>query len=134
MYTAKVKNKEEVSGQIKVTVDFSDGTNTFTESVVPGDKTGFYHWVNTRLKSFNDSIELQSELTENAEVVPPTPDPEPNPDQAELDKRAWFADQQKLKVIKSELIDLGIVPETNPKIVALRDSLKANFKAEYFSL
>ena len=53
MWTATVKNKEEFNGAIKVTVDFSNGTKTVTETCIPQDKDGFTHWVKSRLATFN---------------------------------------------------------------------------------
>ncbi len=131
MYTAKITNKEEVSQGIKLTVEFSNGTNSVVETVIPQDKNGFNHWVDSRITSLNTLEELKAE--DNLGVEVDTSPVVPTPTQAELDQQEWFTDYGKLVDIQ-KLIDLGVLTGTETKVVALRNKVKTDFKPSYFNL
>ena len=126
MYTAKITNKEEVNGQFVVTVEFTDGVDTVTETVVPQDKQGFIHWVKQRSYSLTTAKELKDEDNVGKVVDVTTT----QLTQSELDFNEWVEDFNRLKQVQ-ELVDLGVVVDDNPKLVALRNKVQNDLKAEY---
>lgn len=130
MFTATLTNKQILdNGAIQVTVTFSDGVTSVTETIVPQDKRGYEHWVRSRIESLNTSKELQEEDNVNKEVVLPA---EPEPTREEIDRAAWFKDLGLLERAQN-LIDLGVIPNTQPQVEALRTRLRSNLKAEYLN-
>lgn len=129
MWTATVKNKEFVGGAIRVTVDFSNGTDIVTESCIPQDKDGFTHWVKSRLATFNGGVELDSELAVDApvEFVEPTP---VVPTAEELARQAWFTNYHRLQQVQ-KLIDLTVLTGSEAPVVALRTKVKNDFLPAY---
>jgi hypothetical protein len=129
MWTATVKSKELVGGALNVTVDFTDGTRTVTESCIPQDKAGFEFWVKSRLATFNGGVAIDAEYAVDAPVVIAEPVVVP-PTQAELDYAEWFNDFNRLVRVQ-KLIELGIIQASNAKVVALKNKVTTNLKAEY---
>lgn len=129
MWTATVKNKEFVNGAIRVTVDFSNGTDTVTESCIPQDKDGFTHWVKSRLATFNGGEVINQEFAVNAPVdfVEPTP---VVPTAEEMARQTWFADYYKLQQVQ-KLIDLAVLTGSETAVVNLRKKVKNNFQVSY---
>jgi len=129
MFTATIKSKEKVGGAIRVTVEFSDGTTSVTETCVPQDRNGFVHWVKSRLATFNGADELDQEYAENdtVDIAEPTP---VEPTQEEKDFAEWMRKFRRLQTVQ-ELVDLGIVANDNPKVVALRNDLQSTIKVTY---
>jgi len=101
---------------MNVTVDFSDGTTTVTETCKPQDKEGFVFWVKSRLATFNGSKEIEAGYAVNdvVDVATPVVTP-PVLTQAEKDEAAWFNDYYRWLRIKKDLIDTGVVDITNTK-------------------
>lgn len=131
MYTAKIRNKEEIEQGIKLTVEFDNGTKSFEETVIPQDKVGFNHWVASRIKSLNTLEELKEE--DNIDKVVDLSTETDNLTQAEIDKQAWFEDYSKLIDVQ-KLIDLGVLSGSEKKIVELREKVKADFRPDYLNL
>lgn len=129
MWTATVKNKEFVGGAIRVTVDFTDGTRTATESCIPQDKDGFTYWVKSRLAAFNGGEQIDSEFALDApvEFVEPSP---VVPTAEEVARQAWFGDYYKLQQVQ-KLIDLAVLTGNEAPVVALRNKVKNNFVPAY---
>lgn len=129
MFTAKVKTKEELQQGIQVTVEFSDGQKTFEETVIPQDKTGFEHWVRSRLSSLNTIETIKTDYPDDSEVgaeeVPPTKT------QAQLDEEQWFEDYYRFVRVKATLVDTGIVDIDNAKVQALLSDVQSGLKASY---
>ena len=134
MYTATITNKEFINGGIKVTVDFSDGVTTVTESCIPQDKDGFKYWVKSRLATFNGGQEVDSlySLNEIVDVSEPVVE-EPVLTQAEIDRNEWILDYRKWVKVKSTLIDTGILTGDEPQVLALKSQVQASFRPAYLS-
>lgn len=132
MYTAKFISKTENQGQIIVTVEFSNGTNSFKETVTPQDAKALKWWVRDRLNHFNAASEIDTTYS-TGQVIDVSEEPAPAPTAAELAKEAWFVDFMKMQDIQ-KLIDMGVFAGNETKIVNLRNSLKTNFKPEYLNL
>lgn len=131
MYTAKITNKEMVDNRLQVTVEFSDGTHTLSETISPQDKDGFKHWVGARLASLETSKELQEEDNLNKEVV--VEDPVVPPTADELATREWFRNFGKMQEV-GKLVDLGVFTGNEVAITTLRNKLKNDFKPAYLDL
>lgn len=134
MFTATIKNKEFVNGVLKVTVDYSDGVTTVTESCIPQDFDGLKFWVKSRLATFNGGQEIDSTLSINDPIDPAdsvvTP---PVPTQAEIDRDTWISDYRKWVKVKTTLIDTGIFTGNEAPAVALKNKVTTNFLADYLN-
>lgn len=126
MYTATIKNKEVLQHGVRVTVTFSDGTNSFDEVIEPQTKSQFHSWVEGRLFTLNQQEEMKTDLS----VERPT---EPAKTQAELDKEEWLRDMMRLNTIKTNLIDTGVFTGDEGPIESLRAKLRTNFQASYLN-
>ena len=128
MWTATLKTKEAVAEGIRVTVEFSNGTKTLTETVIPQDETGFRHWVKSRLTSLNSieeidtkyAVEQPVDVTET--VVQPTAE--------ELARIEWFGDYRKLEQVQ-KLIELSVLTGNETQVVNLRNKVKNDFLPAY---
>lgn len=132
MWTATLKNKEQVGGAIKVTVDYTDGVKTVTESCIPQDRNGFEQWVKSRLATFNGGGEIDSAYAVDEPVVFEEP-VVVQPTQAELDQREWSLNYYKLQQVQ-KLIDLGVLTGTETPVTNLRTKVKNNFQVAYLDL
>ena len=131
MFTAKLTNKEETQQGLRVTVEFSNGTDTLTESVIPQDRAGFDHWVKSRLASLNTLEEMKTEDNVGQVIDVSEPAPVDTRTQAEKDRDAWFKLYYRWVNVKNNLIDPGVVPATHPKAQALLSEVKAGLQADY---
>lgn len=129
MWTATVKNKEFVNGAIRVTVDFSNGTDTVTESCIPQDKDGFTHWVKSRLATFNGGEVIDSEYAVDTPVTLTEPTPVA-PTAEEIARNVWMRDYWKLQQVQ-KLIDLAVLTGNEAPVTALRNKVKNNFLPAY---
>jgi hypothetical protein len=132
MFTAKINRKEPRGAAIEIFVDFTNGTDVYTESCIPQNADGFKYWVRSRLETFNSSEILDAELQPQADVdVSDTVVTPPVLTQAEIDRNTWLTKYAKWVRIKTTIVDTGIVPITNPQLVARVDDLKATLQPEY---
>ena len=132
MYTAKITQKiQDPSTRVWIVdVEFTNGIDTFIESIKPQDKLGFNHWLQSRLQSLNGLIELIEEDNLNQVIEVDTPE-EVVLTQVELDRNAWLEKYYKWVRVKTTLIDTGIITASNPKATALLNDIKSTLKAEY---
>jgi len=129
MWTATVKSKELVGGALNVTVDFTDGTRTVTESCVPSDKAGFEFWVKSRLATFNAGEDINTVFQVGAPIVITEPTPV-LPTAEEVARNEWFNDYRKLQQIQ-KLIELSVLTGNETQVVNLRNKVKNNFLPAY---
>lgn len=134
MYTATIKNKELINGVLKVTVEFSDGVTTVSETCIPQDFDGLKYWVKSRLATFNSAKEIDATYATDTEldVTDPVVTP-PTPTQAELDRAEWLKDYGRWVRVKTTLIDTGIFTGNEAPAVALKTKVSTNFKADYLN-
>jgi len=131
MYTATITKKDVVPQGVQLEVTFSNGTDTLVETIVPQDKRGFNHWVDSRIKSLDTLDEMKAE--DNVNKVVDTSTPVETETQAVIDEREWFKNYTTLQEVQ-KLIDLAVLTGTEPKVVALRAKVKADFKPAYLNL
>ena len=132
MYTAKVTNKEFVNGAIKVTVEFTNGTDTITESCIPQDYDGFKFWVKSRLATFNGAKDIDTTFSVNdtVDITEPTPE-EPVLTQEEIDRNNWLAKYRQWVKVKTTLIDTGVLTGSETPVQNLKTAVSTGFKAAY---
>lgn len=131
MYTAKIKSKEFINGALKVTVDYSDGVTTVTESCIPQDFDGLKFWVKSRLATFNGGKEIDTVYATD-DVIDPTPVVEtPTLTAEERARNAWLQKYAKWLKVKTTLIDTGVLTGNETKAVALLNKVKTDFLPEY---
>jgi hypothetical protein len=136
MYTAKIiqKIQEPTTKAWIVDVEFSNGTDTFIESIKPQDRQGFDHWLQSRLKSLNGLQELIEE--NNLNKVINLGDFTDKPlTQSEIDRNIWFENYyrlERLEILASKgfLTGVRLTALTN-KITTIKDLLDQNVKVEY---
>jgi hypothetical protein len=133
MYTAKVTAKEETTQGLKVSVEFyRDGNVSHTESVIPQDRDGFFHWLKSRLTTLNSGESLKTELVEGEDVtVPETVVEEVVLTQAEKDRAAWLEKYYKWVRIKTTMIDTGILTGNETQVQNFLADIKTGFKPAY---
>lgn len=130
-YIAKLINKRELQdGRLEVTVEYTDGVDSKTETFIPQDKQGYFYRTEEVKRSLNTAKELKLEDNLGKEVVLTTTDTRT---QAEKDKALWL-ERDFLKEQVDKAIAKGYLTGTEPKVVQLNNWLKTNFKPEYINL
>ena len=133
MYTVNILNKEldKANQRLYVLTEFlKDGVKSFERA--------FSFAPNATLedikRTLNDYVaELESADTNVVSIPTGAIDyttAVPRTDPAE---RAWHDNYEKLKRVQ-ELVTLGVLTGNEAKVVALRDKVKADFRAEYIKL
>jgi hypothetical protein len=134
MFTATIKNKEDDGGAVKFFVEFTDGEKTVTEWCIPQNEEGFNYWVQSRLEVFNSCKDLSSKLEKGTEItivnqIENTPTVFSKEEQ---EKNDWFVDYAKFTRIKTNLVDNGILSESDESFLELSERVKKGYKQEYF--
>lgn len=134
MFTAKINRKDYVNGVVRVFVDFTNGTDTYTESCIPQDEAGLKFWVKSRLAAFNVGEVVEANYVDGADidVSDPVVTP-PTPTQAELDRAEWLKDYARWVRVKTTLIDTGIFTGNEAPAVALKNKVSSNFVPDYLN-
>lgn len=132
MFTHKILTKEELeNGSIKLSVEFTDGTKAFTETIVPQDKAGFTHWLNDRLKSLNSLEEMKTEIVVGQPLDVSEPEVVKTPEEEARD--AWVAKYRKWVRVKETLIDTGILTGNETQVQTFLQDVKTGFKPDYIN-
>ena len=132
MYTAKIVAKANVGGTVRFSVEFTDGTTTVMEQIVPQNEDSFKSWVRSRIAVFESSAPLDTtynvedsiDVTEG--VVTPV-----DLTAAEIAAQAWLSDYTKWVKVRTTLIDTGILTGSETKVVELQKKVKDGFKVSY---
>ena len=135
MFTAKLTNKRELeNGQLEVTVEYTDGTDTHTETFVPQDKQGYIYRTLQVAESLTTAKELKTEdnvgkVIEKKEVTVP---------KAEQDKNDWFAAYNRLTTLET-IAEKAFLTGTKAKVLTdkiteVKTYLNANIKVEYLDV
>ena len=135
MFTGKIINKETLStGELQITVEFSDGVDRETRTVIPQDRRGFEHWVNQVAESLTTAKELKEE-NNIGQVVEITTVQKSREEQS---REAWLEVYYNLQQL-NKVAELNFL--TGPRLTALKNKiasaksfLDANIKAEYLDL
>lgn len=130
MFTSSIISKSFFNGDLKVEVEFTDGTSKWTESMVVRNAIDLNQKIKNRLETLNEQEQFFGSITTG--TYHPTDTPIIAPTQATLDKSEWFRDFNRLERIQ-KLIDLGALTGTEAAIVNLLNKVKSNFKPAYIS-
>lgn len=125
MYTATLKNRLIEQGKIRWVVEFSNGTDVFTESFNVNKYTDLQPRVASRLAELNYVDTYTIDGTIDSTVATPT-----QPTQAEIDRNTWLQDWRILQVA-DELIAHGVIVNTLPAYVSHKTKVQNNFKVAY---
>jgi len=127
MYTAQSIDKMIENGRLSVVVEFTDGTDTFTETfyTTSGNDS---HWLINRtadkladlnsLSVYASGLEL-GEIAARVAVEP-------------TEKSEWQGEVQKLQSMK-EAISLGVVNETDQEFIAQQKKVKDTFSKNFMN-
>lgn len=132
MYTAKIQRKDYINGAIRVFVEFTNGTEIYTESCIPQDENGFKHWVKSRLDTLNSASIIETNYLDGSTIdisdsVPISIELTVE----EIARNEWIENYRKWLKVKETLIDTGVITASNPKAAALLAKVKTDLKPEY---
>ena len=132
MWTASIKNVVRYDDQAKITVAFTDDAITFEKNYVADFESASVDWfkrqIRLKLKALEDIAALANNLAPGAiDATEPVPAPV---DDAQA---AWLSGYRKLQKLQN-FVTLGLLENTDTKVVTLRDLLKTGFKPEYLDL
>lgn len=130
MWTAKIIKPLKANGRIAITVELSDGVETFREefsSTTKVDMVWLKHQIRTRIEAFQDAYAFADSLVSDQpiDLTPPSA-----PTTAEQELQDFLKDYGRWHSIK-RAIDAGILTGSEPKVVELKDKVKAAFKPAY---
>lgn len=127
MYTATLKNRLIEGGRIRWVVEFTNGTDIWTESFNVNRYTDLQPVVALRLKDLNyvDTFTIDGVVDSTLPTVV-------QPTQVEIDRSTWLRDFDILKKA-NDLIANGVVTSEHPAYVAHKNKVATNFKVEYIN-
>lgn len=137
MFTAKITNKERTAQGLQITVEFTNGSEAHTETVIPQDKAGFDYWFKSRLTTLNTAVEMDADFNVGDELtVEETPTPEPTKE--ELEREEWIAlwkRYKKAEMAMDALKRAGVepTPEETAAFNALLSEVASKRKPEYYA-
>lgn len=131
MFTAKITDKKEEGATLVITVEFSDGVDTYTEVVRPQDEVGFKYFVKQRCESLTTAKALKEADNVGKMVVVDTPVVPLT--QAEIDRDAWLVKYYRWVSIKNNLIDTGVLTGSEKQVTDYLADVKATFKPAYIN-
>lgn len=131
MFTAKIIDKKEEGATIAITVEFSDGVDTYAEVVRPQDENGFKYFVKQRCESLTTAKALKE--ADNVGKVVVTDIPVVPPTQVEVDRNVWLEKYYRWVSIKKNLIDTGVLTGSEKQVTDYLADVKATFKPAYIN-
>lgn len=127
MYTAKLINRLIEGGKIRWVVEFSNGTDTFTDSFSERKYQDLQRTVARRLAELNfvDTFTVDTVIDSTLPVdVVLT--------QEEIDRNQWLMDWRKLETA-NKLVQAGVIAGTLPAYVTFKNKVAADFKVGYIN-
>ena len=133
-WTAELIGKEKEATHIDLIVRFTDGANTVTERFrIQGSLTvdGFRGRVRSKIAALNALPQTEIDIPlGSVDLTPPTPPPPPTA--AEIAETQWQRKFERLQVAQ-HLVDHGVIPNTLPAYVNLRNEVQSEFLPAYFA-
>ena len=137
-WTAKLLRLSKAHGRVELEIQYSDGIDPPVNKSYGFERTSkaairaLARREVARLQEIKDEV-IDIIVDQLIDLTPPPADPPPpGPTPAQIAERAWFRDLNKLRVLLT-LVDLGILPGSDPRIVPLRTSLNTDFLNSYLS-
>lgn len=136
MYTANLQSKsfDKPNRQYILVVEFTDGTDSFTDTLRYGADFTFDQIranIKQRLDLLNQGVAGEASIPTGAVDTASLPDNSPT--QAELDAQAWIRDFGRLQNVQ-KLIDLGVLTGSETAVTNLKNKVQNNFKSAYINL
>lgn len=135
MWEATITNIQQNTAETVVTVEYSNGTESFSEITTTNGGFGSAEQLNSqiaaKIKRLNNEAEIRSSLTLGKVSI--SEEAPAAKTQAQIDSEVFFADYQKLSQAK-KAIELGIIDVTDEGYIALSEKVKSEFKPEYLNL
>lgn len=128
MYTARRTKSNVKNGAVYLTIEYTNGTDTFSEEIWANsgaDPAWDQNRVANRLKELNELTALAS--TYKPKSYDGTWDLAKPPESA-----LWAQDVIKLKQMKAS-VDMGLLEATDPDFVAQKKKVKDGFKKEFIN-
>ncbi len=133
MWTANIVQKEKQLSQILVTIEYSDGTNSFTEQRSSNGGFSSLDELKQQVAKRIDNLNSQDELDSTLEIGEVGAPDAPVVEEVDEEKQAFIADCEKLAQMK-QAIALGLIKEDNAEYLALLDRAKTGFSSDYLSI
>ena len=137
MYTATLIAKNELpDGRLEVTVEYSDGVDTQTETFIPQDRAGYVYRTQQVAESLTTAKLLKTEDNIGQVIVTkPVEDTRTAADKAQATWLRTYYRLEKLELLATKAFLTGPrLTALNNKIASAKTFLDANIKAEYFDV
>jgi hypothetical protein len=137
MYKAILTSKRELEdGRLEVTVSYSDGVDTHTETFIPQDKQGYFHRTKQVAESLTTAKILKTEDNVGKEiVVTPVVDTRTAAEKAQaLWLETYYRLEQLEKLNEKSFLTGARLTLLNKKIADTKTFLDANIKVEYLDV
>jgi len=134
MYTATLTSKRELEdGRLEVTVSYSDGVDTQTETFIPQDRAGYVYRTQQVAESLTTAKLLKTEDNLGKEIVAtPVEDTRTAAEKAQALWLEAYYRLERLELLASKAFLTGQgLSGLNKKIAASKTFLDANILAEY---
>ena len=137
MYKAILTSKRELEdGRLEVTVEYSDGVDTQTETFIPQDKQGYFHRTQQVAESLTTAKALKTEDNVGKEIVAiPVADTRTVSEKAQaLWLENYYRLEQLEKLNAKAFLTGAKLSALNKKIADTKTFLDANIKVEYLDV
>ena len=137
MYKAILTSKRELEdGRLEVTVSYSDGVDTQTETFIPQDKQGYFHRTQQVAESLTTAKLLKTEDNVGKEIVAkPVTDTRTADEKAQaLWLETYYRLEQLEKLNEKAFLTGARLTLLNKKIADAKTFLDANIKVEYLDV
>ena len=124
---------------MKVSVEFTNGTEVVTEFCIPQNMDGFYHWYKGRIEAMNTADEFDAAFAQGDTISMPTEDVAQTQTPEQEAAYAWYDDYRKLEKAQ-KLADIAtkagkaISSERKLLIDELAQRVDDNFLPEYIDM
>lgn len=137
-WTATLLRLSKTHGRVDLEIRYSDGIDAPIDKLYSFERTNkkairaLARREVARLQEIKDEV-IDIVVNQKIDLTPPPdpPDP-PAPTPAQITKRAWFKDLNKLRVLLT-LVDIGIFQASDSRITPLRTKLTADLLNSYLS-
>lgn len=126
MYTAKLKDRVIENGVVRWVVEFTNGTDTFTDSFKVSKYADLQRQVTSRLVDLNfvDTFTIDG-VIDSIVNTPVVQTPE------QIAEEKWLKQYYKWLKIKTTLIDTGILTGNETKVANLKAKVQADYLPAY---
>lgn len=128
MFIPTITGSSQTKELFNVNVDFSNGTDTFSDTFKAQTQQELKQIIKNRVDTLNKIETLKPIIANGVVDISDTPLTQP-----QIDERDWFLLYNKWIVVKTKLIDTGILTGNETQIVSLKSQVQNGFKAAYLN-